>query len=170
MARFRRTMRLRPVKSLKHIIDAEGGQTGSQSVVDLIQTVDAPVITNTNEVEVASTVHAIYLRVEALHASGAGRPNFYIALLKNPGNNLIKPEANAIGGTDEKRFIIHQEMVMLSGDAGNGLPRTIFNGVISIPRGYKRNGIKDRLQLLLRGGDLTMNYDFCVQCIYKEFR
>ncbi len=169
MARFR-SMRLHPVKSYKHIVDAEGSQVTTQSIVDLVNVVDAPVVTSENQVEIGSTIHSIYLRVEALHASGTGRPNFYIYIMKNPGANLNNPQANSTGGQDEKRFIIHQEMVMLSGDAGNGLPRTIFNGVIKIPRGYKRFGVKDKLQLALRGGTTTMTYDFCVQCIYKEFR
>ncbi len=166
----RRMLRLRPVMSQKHVVDAEGSQVTTQSTVDLVEVVDNPTVAATNEVPVGSTVNSIYLRVEALHAAGAGRPNFYIYVMKNPGANLSLPQANSVGGSDEKRFIIHQEMVMLSGDAGNGLPRTIFAGVIRIPRGYKRFGIKDKLQLALRGGTSSMTYDFCVQCIYKNFK
>ncbi len=58
-------------------------------------------------------------------------------------------------------------MVMLQGtNAGN--PRTIFNGVIVISRGYRRFGPNDELQLdLLSPG---VNINFCFQAHYKEFR
>ncbi len=163
-------MRLRPVHRIKHVVDAQGSVDHLQSVTDVINTVDAPVLATTNQVETASTVHGIYLRLEALHSAGVGLPNFYMIVMKNPGANISVPQANAVGGTDEKRFVIHQEMVMLSGDAGNGLPRTIFNGVIKIPKGYKRFGPKDKLQVAVRAGTTDMDFDFCLQCHYKEFR
>ncbi len=150
------------------MVDVEGNVTTTQSVIDLIEAVDAPVKANTNEVETGSTVHAVYLKVEALAASGTGRPNFYLAIFKNPGGNLTPPGANAVGTSDNKRYVIHQEMVMLSGDVGNGLPRIVFNGVVSIPKGYKRMGPNDKLQLLLRTGFVTA--DMCSQAHYKEFR
>ncbi len=89
-------------------------------------------------------------------------------IMKNPGNNIVNPDPSAVGVTDERRFVIHQEMIMLSGDAGNGLPRVVFQGVIKIPRAYKRFGIKDRLQLVMITSTVTA--DWCVQCIYKEIR
>ncbi len=93
--------------------------------------------------------------------------NFYIHIAKNPGNNLTMPEANVVGASDNRKYIIHQEMVMLQGtNAGN--PRTVFKGVIVIPRGYRRNGIDDRLALRLFSPGVAVNY--CFQAIYKEFR
>ncbi len=162
---------LRPVHRIKHVVDAEGGTTaGVDSVIDLIVTVDAPVLANVNNVETGSKVNGIYLRVECLHSSGAGRSNMYLMIFKNPGNNLggSRPSPNAVGASDNKKYVIHQEMIMLNGDAGNGQPRVLFNGVIKIPRGYIRNGPQDRLQLVLLSP--TVLGDFCVQCHYKEFR
>ncbi len=144
---------------------------GTTSVIDLIITTDDPGLSNTNQCETGSKVNGIYLRVEVLHSSGAGRSNMYLAVMKNPGNNLISasvPEPNAVGANDNKKFVIHQEMIMMSGDAGSGQPRVLFNGVIKIPKLYTRNGPSDRLQLLLLTP--TVLADFCVQCHYKEFR
>ncbi len=169
MARFRNS--LRPVNRIKHVVDSEGNTVaGTQSVIDLIETVDAPVLANVNECETASTVNAIYLRVEVLHASGAGRSNMYLEIFKNVGNNMAsnRPNPNAVGASDAKRFVIHQEMIMMNGDAGNGQPRVLFNGVIMIPKNYRRNAPKDRLQLVLFTP--TVVSDFCVQAHYKEFR
>ncbi len=93
----------------------------------------------------------------------------YMAVLKNPGNNLVNiPKPNGVGVSDNKRFFIHQEMIMMNGDAGNGQPRVLFNGVIKIPKGMIRNGPNDKLQLQLFTP--TVLSDWCVQCHYKEFR
>ncbi len=139
-------------------------------MIDLIDTKDAPVLGSPNQCETGSKVNGIYLRVEVLHSSGAGRSNMYLSVFKNPGNNMsaTRPPPNATGADDNKRFVIHQEMIMMNGDAGNGQPRVLFNGVIKIPRGYIRNGPNDKLQLLLLTP--TVLGDFCVQCHYKEFR
>ncbi len=165
-----RFTRLRPVQSIKHIVDSQGNVDTTKSVNDLINTADNPVFTNTNQVATGSTVNAVYLKLEVSHTSGTGLPNIYFYVMKNPGANLTNPEPNAVGASDERRFVIHQGMLMMSGDAGNGLPRPFFDGVIRIPRGYKRFGIKDKLQLVIRTGTTNLNADFCIQCIYKEFR
>ncbi len=160
---------LRPINRIKHVVDVEGTATSTISITDLIKSTDAPLLANTNAVETGSTVNGIYLHVEVSHTSGTGRPNIYLAIMKNPGNNLASPDPSAIGSNDNKRYIIHQEMIMMSGDAGNGLPRPIFNGVIKIPKGYRRNGPDDSLRMLLitKG---SVQADFCAQCHYKEFR
>ncbi len=170
MARFNRS--LRPIHRIKHVVDAEGGTTGGTvSVIDLIITVDAPVQANTNQCETGSKVNGFYLRVEVLHSSGVGRSNMYLMIYKNVGNNITgsRPSPDLVGIEANKRYVIHQEMIMMNGDAGNGQPRVLFNGVIKIPKGYIRNGPEDRLQcvLLTKG---AVDADFCLQCHYKEFR
>ncbi len=166
MARF---SSIRPVQRIKHVVDSEGALVaGTRSVVDLITTVDQPVLANVNNVQTASTVNGIYLHVEVSHTSGAGRPNIYMAIFKNPGANLSNFDGDAVGADDNKKYVIHQEMLMMSGDAGNGLPRPLFNGVIAIPKGYRRNGPKDKLSCILFSK--TVAADFCLQAHYKEFR
>ncbi len=171
MGRRYSNMSLRPVHRIKHVVDAEGGTTaGVVSVIPLIATVDAPVIGSPTQVETGSKTNGIYLRVEILHSSGAGRSNAYLMIFKNPGGNLTssRPLPNAVGGNDAKKYVIHQEMIMMNGDAGNGQPRTLFNGVIKIPKGYIRNGPGDQLECIILTP--TVLGDFCLQCHYKEFR
>ncbi len=167
MARFRRNS-IRPVHRIKHVIDNQGGgilnvQTGAT----VINTVDAPVLANTNEVETGATVNGIYLHVEANFVSGAGLPNLYLSVFKNPGGNITAPDGNAVGSSDNKKYVIHQQMIMLNADVG-GNPRVVFDGVIVIPKGYRRFGINDILKVLLFSPALS--YNFCIQTIYKEFR
>ncbi len=168
-SRRNRGMAIRPVHRIKHVVDAQGamGTPGTAVVTKLIETVDAPVLANVTEVETGSKVNGFYLKVEVYATSTAALANCYMAIFKNPGNNLTNPAINAVGADDNKRYVIHQEMVMLEKNT-TGNPRTLFNGVIVIPRGYRRNGPADQLKLILLAPGVTT--EFCVQCHYKEFR
>ncbi len=166
--RRRSNLSIRPVHRIKHVVDSQAGLTlNNLLTVDLIQTVDAPVLGSVAQVETGSKVNGIYLKVE-VHAITAGAlPNAYMAVFKNPGNNLTPVNPNVVGSSDLKKYYIHQEMVMLEKQV-NGNPRTLMNGVIVIPRGYRRNGPADKLSLLLFSPGIDLN--ICIQCHYKEFR
>jgi len=169
-------MGLRPVNSLKHVVDTNGLVTlALASVTDVINTVDNPSTVVSNQVNVGCRVNAIYLRVEvkggAVAASGV--ENIYMYVFKNPGNNLVQPAADAIGVSDNRKFVIHQEMLMTNvSTAEASFPRTLFKGVIMIPRGYRRFGVDDRLKVILqqRAGETNQTTQFCIECIYKEFQ
>ncbi len=159
---------LRPINRIKHVVDGQFGNTlAVANDFNLILTVDNPVLANRTEVATGSKVHGIYLKVEAYATTAGALSNFYIIIMKNPGGNLVLPAANIVGANDNKKYVIHQEMVMLE-KAVNGNPRTVFNGVVMIPRGYQRNGPNDTL--VLRMFSPGVDTDSCVQCHYKEFR
>lgn len=171
MARFNRGMALRPVHRIKHVVDSTNvlGANSKLNVV-LISTKDAPVIANTPECETGSKVNGIYLRVEAasnMVATPGIIPNVYLAIMKIPGNSLASMNPNVVGASVLKKYVIHQEMVMLEKNT-TGNPRTLFAGVIKLPRGYRRMGTDDALVLNLFSPGVTV--EFCVQCIYKEYR
>ncbi len=168
MARFRRS--IHPVNRIKHVVDASATLTAGTTVVEiLVNAKDAPVLANTAEVETGSVVNGIYLRVEvASNETDAGAiPNVYMAVIKNPGDNLATINPQAVGSNDNKRFVIHQEMLMFQNVAG-GNARTLFNGVIVIPKGYRRFGPNDKITLNIKSS--AVNIAYCVQCHYKEFR
>ncbi len=166
--RNRRALRLRPVHSIKHVVDIQGGVVaGTQANNDLIESVDAPTVAIADRVETGSTVNAIFLKVEAYATSTAALANFYMIVWKNPGGNITAPVPNQVGVDDDKRFVIHQEMVMMEKNT-TGNPRTVFVGVLKIPRGYKRFGINDKLEISVLSPGVSS--DFCIQCIYKELR
>ncbi len=167
---FRRRFRsnLHPVNRIKHVFDEQGGiAAGAALNVNLADTTDTPTLAATNSVETGSVINSIYLKVEINATSSAGLANAYMYVAKNPGNNLTLPNANAVGASDNKRYVFHQEMVMLQ-QVTNSNPRTLFNGVISVPKGYRRNGPDDLLVLSLITPGVALNY--CVQCHYKEIR
>ena len=166
---------IRPVQSLKHIVDIPTSTVlAVQSTVPVIVAVDSPTLAGVTEVQQGSTVNAIYLRVEVISTtSWTGVPRVYMAVFKDPGDNLVNPLANGTGVSDSKKFIIHQEMIMVDGVPDvSEFPRTLFQGVIKIPPRLKRFGYNDRLYVLLQNGagETTGIANVCVQCIYKEFR
>ncbi len=169
VARFRSSMALRPVHRIKHVIDSQFAQAlGSQLLVNLAIASDTPDLATREEVETGSKINGIFLTVEVVNTGITGiLANAYMFVWKNPGGNLTAPTANVVGASDNKRFVIHQEMVMLN-MTDNGNPRTLFKGVIVMPRGYRRMGPNDRIDVAVfsPGVELTG----CIQAHYKEFR
>ncbi len=170
MARFRRTMALRPINRIKHVVDSQFAlAAGAGTSVSLINTTDTPSLADTDGCETGSRVNGIFLKLEATRSGTTSDvlANLYMYVGKIPGGNLTLPEANVVGVNDNKKYIIHQEMVMLQGtNAGN--PRTVFAGVIAIPKLYRRNGPNDELICRIFSPGVAVNA--CLQCHYKEFR
>ncbi len=164
----RRGLGLRPVNRIKHVFDSQDGVVLNNVLTKpVIITVDAPTLSGAGQCETGSTVNGIYLKVEVYATTAAALANVYMYVNKNPGNGLTMPEPNVVGTDDNKKYVIHQEMIMLEQKV-NGNPRTLFNGVIVIPRGYRRNGPNDRLEVRVFAPGVNINV--CVQCHYKEFR
>ncbi len=168
--RRNRGMALRPVNRIKHVVDRQSAiAAGANEDSTLVLSTDTPTLAVNNSCETGSKVNGIYLKVEATRTGTTSDvlANVYMFVAKNPGGNLTLPAANNVGVNDNKKYVIHQEMVMLQGtNAGN--PRTLFNGVIAIPRGYRRNGPNDLLVFNINSPGVAINY--CIQCHYKEFR
>ncbi len=157
------------INRIKHVVDFQAA-TPLNVPLDrnLLISNDNPSLGNSSEVQTGSKVNGIYLKVEVVNTGTAGvLANAYMIVFKNPGNNLTIPAANLVGIDDNKKFVIHQEMVMLQ-MVDNSNPRTLFNGVIVLPRGYRRNGPNDRLQVRIFSPGVELN--ICIQCHYKEFR
>lgn len=159
---------MRPVNRIKHIVDIQQGITAAtQANQVLVEAVQAPAVANVREVNNGSTVNAIYLTVEAYATTAGALSNLYMIVFKNPGGNLTVPQGNTVGSNDNKKYVIHQEMVMLQ-QAVNGNVRNVFKGVIVIPKGYRRFGVNDLLQISFYSPGVNCNV--CFQCIYREFK
>jgi len=161
-------LRLRPINRIKHVVDQQAGASlGTAIDFIIIETSDTPDIANTNEVETGSTVNGFFMSLEVYATTAGALANAYMMVFKNPGNNLTFPDPNVVGADDNKKYVIHQEMVMLEKKV-SGNPRTLFKGVIAIPKGYRRNGPSDRLTVRIFSPGV--NLDVCFQAHYKEFR
>ncbi len=169
MSRF---SRMRPIHRIKHVVDSQAAiPVNTKTTITLISASDTPDLASVTQVETGATVSAIFLSVEAVasESSTTATPNIYVIIYKNPGANLVIPNGNIIGSSDNKRFVIHQEMVMINAVDG-GSPRNLFKGVIKIPRGYQRFGPGDILQLQYFIPSTGVAVNACLQCHYKEFR
>ncbi len=158
---------------MKHVVDvATAAAAAAIAVVPIVVAVDNPISNNIADVHIGSTVHAFFLRVEVIAASGfVTVPRVYMGVQKNPGNEHPSANPSSIGDSDLKKFIIHQEMVMVSGITDTQIPRTMFQGVIRIPPRLRRFGVNDRLILTFahQATETTGITSVCIQAIYKEF-
>ncbi len=170
--RHRMGMALRPINRIKHVVDSSFvlAKTVNGNIAIALAT-DTPTLAATTNVETGAKINGFYIRVEAASndAFDAGAiPNFYLIVWKNVGGNLTDPTPNAIGGNDNKRFVIHQEMTMLENKGQGSNARTIFNGVVVIPKGMRRMGPNDEWQIQVLSPQLDTVV--CSQIHYKEFR
>ncbi len=159
---------LRPVNRIKHVIDTQASTTaGANLDIFLAVADDNPALATPTEVNTGATINGIYIHLETYAKTSAALSNAYMFVFKNPGGNLTPPGVNTVGTNDNKRFVIHQEMVMLQ-HVDNSNPRTVFNGVVVIPKGYRRMAPNDTI--LVRVNSPGTNNDWCLQAHYKEFR
>ncbi len=173
MARYcNRGMALRPVNRIKHVVDLAGTVAANVKGVNNIATAtDTPTLAVTSSVETGSKINGFYIRAEIAsnEAQDVGAiPNAYLIVWKNTGGNLTRPEPNLVGGNDNKRFVIHQEMSMIENTGKGGNARTLFNGVVVVPKGYRRMGPNDVWEVLILCPQLDTAQ--CIQVHYKEFR
>ncbi len=170
---FRRNrMALRPINRIKHVFDFQATiALATAGTFPLAIATDTPTLGSTNSVETGSKINGFYIRFEASSNndfSDGATPNFYFYLWKNTGGNLTAPPANAVGSNDNKRYVIHQEMTMLENKGKGSNARTVFNGVIAVPKGMRRMGPNDEWNIVTVCPQLATAQ--CVQCHYKEFR
>ncbi len=172
MARYQsRGMAIRPVQRIKHVVDNSATlASGSTLPIGIINAVDAPLISAPINVITGAKVNGVYIKVivasNEAQVTGA-IPNVYMIIYKNPGNNLTLPAPNAVGVSDNKKHVIHQEMVMIDNKV-SGQPTVLFNGVVVIPKGMRRFGPSDRLDVAVLCP--AINISVCLQAHYKEFR
>ncbi len=172
MARYRSRMALRPINRIKHVFDSSATVAlGNVGVFPIANATDTPTLGATNSVETGAKINGFYIRVEVASNDAivlGAIPNVYMILWKNPGGNLVDPIPNAIGANDNKRFVVHQEMSMIENKGQGSNARTLFNGVIVVPKSFRRMGPNDTWEILILCPALDTAQ--CIQCHYKEFR
>ncbi len=170
--RGRRRNYLRPVNTLKHVIDNQGGLIGgTQAFVDIVTGKDNPVFASNPEAcSIGSHVRSIFLNIQVAATGTASLANVYFYIYGNPGGNIGTgqvPNGNVVGTSEFRKMVFHQEMMMTEKNT-TAFPRTLFRGVIKIPRKFNRIGADDKITIALFSPGV--NYDYCFQCIYKEIR
>ncbi len=164
MSRYRRSSNLRPINSVKNIVD--GTFLGVTAATSTFVTLGATVNTyggGVTEVPIGAKVYSVYLFVQIISATGTANADFFIT--KYPAN-VVLPVPGVTGGSPARKFILHEEKG-LPGNAADGAYPLTFKGVIRIPKGRQRFAEGDTLQLIARSADV---YNMCVKCIYKFYQ
>jgi len=175
-----RSMALRPIDSVKHIMETSAINTAVTNTValNMLAGVDTYSLSDSNGVPTGAKVNGFFLSIFIISEGGELANEVPLAdwyIIKVPGNiwgntfdaaNLPTPGATGIH--INKRHIIHTEKGLTSG--GNlslsGVPM-VFKGVIAIPRHMRRIGEADSFKLCLR---TNFQAKFCIQTIYKHYK
>ncbi len=173
MARYRRrSMAIRPVQRIKHVVDSSATvAANTDHPFVLARSDDTPATASNVECQTACTINGFYIRVEVAsnEAIDLGAiPNAYLMVSKNIGGNFTMPSPNAVGQSDVKRYVIHQEMTMIENKGQGSNARTLFNGVVVVPKGMRRMGIDDVWNVICVVP--ALDSALCLQAHYKEFR
>ncbi len=165
-------MALRPINRIKHVVDSSATiAAAAAGAFPIAIATDTPTLGTTNSVETGCKINGFYIRFEAAsnEAIDLGAiPNFYFYIWKDPGGNLTAPAANAVGGNDNKNKVIHQEMTMLENKGQGSNARTVFNGVVAVPKGMRRMAPNDEWNIITLCPALATVQ--CLQVHFKEFR
>ncbi len=141
---------------------------GTQVIANIVKSVDAPVLANAVECHVGAHVSSFFLNIQVAASGTAALANVYMYAYGNPGNNIATiPNANVVGTSDFKKMVFHQEMIMTEKNT-TAFPRTLFKGVLKVPRKFARVGHDDRIAIALYAPGVT--FDYCIQAIYKEIQ
>ncbi len=177
---FRRGMGLRPINSIKNVVDNSGilPATTNTSIHLPVFGIRSATLAVANEVDTGSKVNSVFLELFFFSEGGeianeVPLVDWYV--IKDGGNswgttfdasNL--PTPGATGVHINKRHILHEEKGLTGGgDASlSGIPM-VFKGVIRIPRGRQRWGESDVLRICARSNFATK---FCAKTVYKWYK
>ncbi len=163
----RRALSLRPVDSIKNVVDDFNTITTTTQQLVIAKAKDSPVTTVNSDVKRGCAIKAIWCSFDVCGTGTSGtiqKTGLYI--IKNPGNNLAIPGVFSVGTSNEKKFIFKQWQFMTMRNQ-DGNPPFHWEGWIKIPRRYQRMGTDDLLQMVWANDTLTGH--MTSQFIYKWY-
>ncbi len=166
MARFRRSSNLRPINSVKNIVDGVflGVAAAAVTPIDIAVAINTYAGATTT-VPIGAKVSSIYLFIQIISTTGTANADWFIAKA-NTATTLAMPVPGATGGDLNRRFILHEEKG-IPGNASDGAYPLTFKGVIKLPKGRQRFGEGDFLRIFARSADI---HNICVKAIYKFYQ
>ncbi len=167
--RRRRSFGPRPIiNSIKNSKTFGVGVTGTKQTILVAKAVDTPVTSSDSDVQRGCTIKAIYCIFDGCGLGGAGVLNqmlFYA--YKNAGANLTAPDPNAVGTSNEKRFVFKQWNFMIMRNQDGNTPFH-WEGWLPIPRKYQRMATDDRIDIVVQC-TTALTGNFTGQFIYKWY-
>ncbi len=157
------------ITSIKNVLPNSGAVAPTIQDFLIAKAVTSPAPTNKTDVSHGCLIKAIWLSLDFCGLGGTGVLNVIdVYLIKNPGDNLTLPLGNAVGSSNEKKFVVKQwrAMAMRNQDGNNPYH---WEGWIKIPRRYHRMDTDDTWRL---GHSCTaaLTGHISLQAIYKWYR
>ncbi len=167
---FRRKNNFRNViHSRKNVVqDVAIILAAATGTTNIVNAVDNPVITSTNQVSSGSKINTIYVEVW-LYGNAVAGVNSPITwqLNKNTGNNLTFVAPSSAGTDTNKRYIFAMGKGLV-GASGNGQPGYLIRGWFSLPKSMKLMRFEDTLQLRIENNTAN-DLNVCRLFIYKWY-
>lgn len=163
MPRFRRALRMRPINTIKNIVD----NTSLLVAAATTTTVDLAVAVNAyagavTDVPIGAKVIGFYLFIQIQPEVATTNVDWYIAK-GNTASIGAMPTPGSTGGHVNRNLILHEEKG-LPGNYTNGNSPLTFRGFIRLPRGRQMFHEGDICRVFLRG---AATYSLCLKSIYK---
>ncbi len=161
---YRRGMSLRPINSVKNIVDGTFLTVAAATVTSVnIGTVVNAYAGLVTDIPIGAKVSSVYYFIQVQPQAAVGVVDFYIT--KRPAG-IVLPVPGTTGGDPARKYILHEEKGT-PGVFNNGSPPLTFRGVVKIPRGRQRMAEGDDIRLQIR---CSTAYDACVKAIYKFYQ
>ncbi len=162
----RRSLAMRPINSVKNIVDFTGlGEAAATTRTILLASVVNDYAGASGTIPIGAKLSSIYLFVQMINGdSSVANLDWYVQ--KAPFG-VPKPTPGATGGDVARKYILHEEKG-IPGNALDGAYPLTFKGVIRIPRGRQRMAEGDEVRFVYRSGGGTSNT--CLKCIYKFYQ
>ncbi len=164
--RRRRSFGSRPIiNSIKNSVDLTASTGTAVGNVLLAKAVNTPLSTNPSDVSNGCIIQAIWVSFDVCGLAATGVLQMtQLYLIKNPGDNLTLPSPQAIGSSNEKKFIIREWKFMTMRNQDGNAPNH-WEGWIMVPKRYHRMGTDDTWRLAFNTS--TAAGHFSSQIVYK---
>ncbi len=167
----RRSNALRPVNSVKHILDVDGTLLEVGTNVSATIAVTVPALDTTfkpGDLRIGETVNGFFLSIFVIGATGApigASINWY--LIKVHSGQGTTPDPSNTGISEIRNQIIHEEKGLAGSGDGTAMA---FKGVIAVPKGMRRMREGDSWRVVLAlNGLASADANFCLKAIYKSY-
>ncbi len=160
----RRGLGLRPINSVKNIVDqtslaVAAGVTTSWLVGQTVNAYAGAV----SDIPIGAKVHSVYCFIQVQPQAAQGVCDFYF--VKRPAG-VVLPVPAVTGGDPARKYILHEEKG-IPGIFNNGASPLTFRGVIRIPKGRQRMAEGDDIRVQIR---CSTAHDACAKFIYKFYQ
>ncbi len=162
-----------PINSIKHFVSRTNTTvaTGAVSVLDIVDAVAQPAVSNTTDVVEGSIVKAVWIEYWAQANGATGTTTQVVLTVEKIPSNGINPTVsnllNLMAYQNKKNILFtHQGVQHAAIDGVSPIP--ILRAWVLIPKGKQRMGLGDRIVVSVT--PLGTDIQTCGMFIFKEYK